>query len=144
MKATIQPNRGISVEVEGASQKDLFKAVASAHEVFGERNCALCGSDLIVQAWRKVTVVKGKKTEEYEYPEYRCLARLKDGTACRARLALGTINDDTGTLYPIRKLVDTPSGQRPPNKEENEQGKGAYGPHRGWHRFNPNEDKKAA
>lgn len=143
MKVTVKVNPTTTVEVEGSKQKDLFKAVASAHEVFGEKKCGLCGSADIVQAWRPVTVVKGKKTETFEFPEYQCQSLYKDADGkykrCGARLALGTINDDTGTLFPIRKLVD---GKRPATKEEKDAGNGGtYGPHKGWHRWEKEEQK---
>lgn len=134
MKAQVKVSPNVIVEVEGAKQKDIFKAVCSAHEVFGEKKCGLCGSSEIVPVWRTVTTVKGKKTETYEYPEYHCQA-VKDGQRCGARLAIGTINDDTGTLYPIRKLVN---GERPATKSEKDAGNsGNYGKHNGWHRWKP-------
>lgn len=134
MKAQVKVSPTIIVEVEAGKQKDLFKAVASAHEVFGEKKCGCCGGTNVAPVWRTVTTVKGKKTETFEYPEWHC-----QEPKCRARLALGTINDDSGTLYPQRKLVD---GQRPPTKEEREQGKGTYGPHNGWHRYQGKKEEK--
>lgn len=123
MKAQVKVSPNLIVEVESPKQKDLFKAIASAHEVFGEKECGLCHSKDISPAWRTVTVIKGKKTETYEYPEWHC-------RECRARFSLGTINDDTGTLYPIRKLL--PNGQ-PAGKEEKD--KATYGPHNGWSKY---------
>jgi hypothetical protein len=137
MKAQVKVSPSVVVELEAPKQKDLFKVMASAFEVFGVKRCALCGSNDIVPVWRNVTKVEGKKMEEYEYPEYHCKAVDEEGRRCGARLALGTINDDTGTLFPIRKLVDTPQGMRPPNKEEKKAGKGSFGPHDGWHRYVP-------
>lgn len=135
MKAQVKVSPTTIVEVEAAKQKDLFKAIASAVEVLGVKRCAICGSTDITPVWRTVTKVEGKKVESFEYPEYHCQGRLEDGRRCGARLAMGTINDETGTLFPIKKLVDTPNGQRPPNKEEKKAGKGSFGPHDGWHRF---------
>lgn len=132
MKAQVKVNSTTIVEVEAGKQKDLFKAIASAHEVFGEKKCGLCGGTDILPVWRTVTTVKGKKTETYEYPEYHCQG-VAQGKRCGARLALGTINDDSGTLYPTRKLL--PNGQ-PVTKEQRDKGEtGTYGAHRGWHRF---------
>lgn len=126
MKAQIKVAPNLIIEVEATKQKDLFKLVASSFEVYGEKVCGLCGSTNIVPTWRTVNTVKGRKTETYEYAEFVC----KD---CRARLALGTINDDTGTLFPQRKL--RPDGQ-PVTKEDRENGvEGQYGKHNGWHRF---------
>lgn len=130
MKCQVKVSPSTIVEVEGAKQKDVFKAIASAHEVFGEKQCGCCGSTNIVPAWRTVTVLKGKKSETYEFPEYHCKAVNDGGRRCGARLSLGTINDDTGTLFPQRKLVD---GKRPPTKKEKEAGiNGDYGPTQGW------------
>jgi hypothetical protein len=138
VKAQVKVTPTTIVEVEAAKQKDLFKAIASAHEVFGEKRCGLCGSTEIVPAWRTVTVVKGKKTETYEYPEYHCHGKDENGQRCGARLALGTINDESGTLYPTRKLKE--DGQ-PLTKEDRDAGiEGRYGRHQGWHRWKK-EDK---
>lgn len=135
MKAQVKVTPSTIIECEADKQKDLFKAVASAHEVFGEKKCGLCGSADIAPAWRTVTVVKGKKTETYEYPEYHC-----KNPACRARLGMGTINDDTGTLYPNRKLK---ADGQPLTKEDKENGvEGKYGGHQGWHRWKPQAEGK--
>ena len=138
MQIQVKVNASTIVTVEAAKQKDAFKQVASAHEVFGEKRCGCCGGTNIVPAWRTVSKVTGKKIEEFEYPEYHCLGMTEDGRRCGARLSLGTINDDTGTLFPIRRLVESPTGMRPPSKADKEAGKiGAYGSHRGWHRYIP-------
>ena len=34
----------LTIEVEGETQKDVFKALAGAEEVFGENTCGKCGS----------------------------------------------------------------------------------------------------
>lgn len=135
MEAQVKVGAATIIKVEAAKQKDLFKAIASAHEVFGEKCCGLCGSANITPVWRVVTVVKGKKTETYEYPEYHCQGRLDSGKRCGGRLSMGTINDDSGTLYPNRKLRE--DGQ-PVAKEDRESGvEGKYGPHNGWYRYQP-------
>lgn len=128
MKAVIHLGR-YDIEVEAATQKDLFKAIASTIEVFGEKKCGLCGCEDVVPFWRTVTTVKGKKTETYEYPEFACT-----NPKCRAKLCFGTHNDDSGTLFPQRKLNE--KGQQP-TAEEREQGKLKHGPHRGWFRWVP-------
>lgn len=138
MKAVYQVNPKLSVELDAPKQKDLFKALASAQEVFGEKRCGLCGCTDIIPVWRTVTTIKGKKTETHEFPEYHCQGLIKDEQTgkqarCGARLAMGTINDDTGTIYPTRKLKE--NGQ-PLTKEERDKGvEGKYGRHNGWHRF---------
>jgi hypothetical protein len=130
MEIQVKVNPTTIVTLEAAKQKDLFKLVASAYEVFGEKKCGLCGGTDIIPKWRVVTVLKGKKTETYEFPEYRCQGRLKDGTFCGARLNLSTINDDTGTIFPQRKLL---ANGKPPGKDDGDQAK--YGSHNGWTRY---------
>jgi hypothetical protein len=122
-QAKVGPN--LIVELEAAKQKDLFKALASAHEVFGEKECGLCKSKEIVPVWRTVTVVKGKKQETFEFPEYHC-----QNQQCRARLSMGTMNDDSGTIYPKRKLL---ANGKPPGKDDGDQA--TYGTHRGWTKY---------
>lgn len=135
MKAQVKVNPTTIIEVEAESQKSLFKLVASAHEVFGEKCCGLCGSADIVPVWRTATKQVGKKIDEYEYPEMRCRGRLQDGSYCRAVLSLGTINDDSGTLFPTRKLKEDGT---PLTKEDRDNGvEGKHGKHRGWYRWEP-------
>jgi hypothetical protein len=148
MKAQVKVTPSTIVEVEGGKQKDLFKAIASAQEVFGEKKCGLCGSENIRTVWRTVTTVKGKKTETFEFPEYRCQGKLDDGKFCNGKLSLGTINDDTGTLYPQRRLLldDRPWDMgRTPTKAERDQGiSGDYGRHNGWTRYRGKPEEEAA
>jgi hypothetical protein len=129
MKAQFKVNPRLIVEVEAETQKDLFKEIASAAEVFGEKKCGLCGSEQITFAHR--TVTKGKKT--YEYPEYHC-------ESCHARLSMGSMQEG-GALFPIRKLVKDGSDKGKPSREE-----GEYGNHQGWtkYRGNPGDESKAA
>lgn len=139
MKAQVKVGPNTIIDIEAGKQKDLFKGIASAHEVFGEKSCGLCGCTNITPTWRTVTVVKGKKTETFEFPEYHCQGVLENGRRCGARLSLGTINDDTGTLYPQRRLIIEGGKKdqgRPPSKQEKEEGvTGDYGPHNGWTRY---------
>jgi hypothetical protein len=141
MKAQVKVGPGLIIEVEAGKQKDLYKLIASAHEVFGEKCCGLCGSENIVPVWRTVSVARGKKMETFEFPEWHCNGVLENKERCGARLSLGTINDDSGTLFPQRRLVFEPKDVkrthgRPATKEEKEKGiNGEYGRHRGWTRF---------
>lgn len=148
MKAQVKVSSSTIIDVEAGKQKDLFKGIASAHEVFGEKRCGLCGCESITPVWRTVTVVKGKKTDFFEFPEWHCngLVEVKeDGNTfkrrCGARLALGTINDDTGTLFPQRRLIfkeDDKSKEfgRQPSKEEKDNGiMGEYSRGQGWTRY---------
>lgn len=119
----------IIVTLDPGKQKDLFKQMASAHEVFGEKCCGLCKSKDVYFAWRTSSRVEGKKVTTYEFPEMRC-----SNTECGARLTYGTINDDTGTLFPQRRLL--PNG-KPPGKIDKDQAK--YGDHQGWTKWRPNK-----
>ena len=125
MKASVKVSPSIIIEVEGAKQKDLFKNISSAQEVFGEKFCGLCGSDDIFLAWRQAAKVTGRKSETFDFPEMKC-------RKCFAKLAFGTINDDSGTLFPQRKL--SKEGQ-PLTKEQRDNGEGEYGEHNGWFKF---------
>lgn len=128
MKATVRPNKSTVIEVEGETQKELFKEMASAHEVFGEKQCGLCQCEEIVPAYR--TVTQGKKT--YEYPEYHCT-----NPKCRARLSLGSMMEGGG-LFPIRKLIEDGPEKGKPDRE-----KGVYGPHNGWSRYKGTKNEGA-
>ena len=127
MRAQFKVSNKLIIDVDAPKQKDLFKCLASAQEVFGEECCGLCGSKNIGPIWRTSTKVEGKKVETFEFPEWKCFD-------CPGRLAMGTINDDTGTLYPIRKL--SPETGLPVTKEESKRGvQGVYGKSRGWHKW---------
>lgn len=115
MKATIRLKVG-NIEVEAETQKELFQLISSAHEVFNEKRCGLCGSEEITPVYR--TVSQGKKT--FEYPEYHC-----QNPQCRARLSLGCAMEG-GTLFPHRKLDE----QGKPDREN-----GKWGKHNGWTKF---------
>ena len=92
MKATLT-TPSLTIELEGGTQKELFKGVAEAQEVFGERQCGKCKSASI--HFRVRTVGK------YSYYEMSCID-------CGAKLAFGQ-SLDTHSLFPIRKL--TPQGK---------------------------------
>jgi len=111
MKSSYQVRPDLRVEVEAATQKDLFTALAQAREIFGETCCGLCGDTAIVPVAR--TVTQGKKV--YDYHEWHCLG-------CGARLSLGS-HMEGGTLFPQRKL----DAAGKPDREH-----GSNGDHRGW------------
>jgi hypothetical protein len=131
MNVKVSPSRVIELQAE--KQKDLFKALASAHEVFGEKECGLCKCPDIVPVWRTATRMTGKKVETFEFPEYHC-----QNPKCRARLSLGTINDDTGTLFPQRRLM--PDGKVPGKQDNKEHAR--HGDHRGWTTWRPKRDEE--
>ncbi len=98
-----------TIKVTGATQKDLFRALGRAQEVFGESSCGKCGSEKIVFSCRKI--------DDNEFFEVTC-------TKCQAYLHIGQSKKDVGALFPCRKLL--PNG-KPHFKE------GKYDDqHRGW------------
>lgn len=107
------------VEVEAKSQKELFFSMAEIGDVFGESQCGCCESTNIKPVVRTSKSKDGKKT--YQYPEYHCMD-------CTARLTICLNNDDSGTLYAMRKLTDN-------NEPATGSKKGKFGDHKGWTKF---------
>lgn len=103
----------MTVEVEAASQAELFRAIADLGEVFGETACGLCECEQLRYNVRTI--------EENDYYEVCCC-----NPECGAKLAFGQMKKPKGRLFPIRKL--TKEGK--PSRAE-----GSYGPHKGWSRF---------
>ena len=87
MKASYKLSDKLQFEVEGEGQKEIFKEIASIHEIFGETKCGMCGSENIKFVVRVV--------EDNEYYELRCMD-------CGATLAFGQ-HKKGGTLFPKRK-----------------------------------------
>jgi hypothetical protein len=114
MKAVIH-GRSMSIEVDGGTQVDLFKALADAEEVFLERCCGLCKAKDLRFVVRTI--------EGNDYHELQC-------AGCGAKLAFGKSRQRPGAMFPIRKLVATgPEAGRPSRKD------GEYGEHRGWSKW---------
>lgn len=111
MKCTYTVRPGLTIEVEGETQKDLFRELAGATEVFGEPSCGLCGGTYLVPVWRNVT----QKNKTFEYPEWRCVG-------CQAKLSMGCTMEG-GRLFPHRKL----DADGKPDREN-----GTWGKHAGW------------
>jgi hypothetical protein len=100
------------IKVEGASQKEAFKNLASAQEVFdGDDACGCCGNQHI--RFRVRTVTKGSKS--FDYFEMYC-------PQCSARLAFGQ-SQDTISLFPKRK-------------DDNNN----WLPARGWFKYQPTKE----
>lgn len=116
MKATVRM-ANIDIEVEAETQRDLFREVARAVEIFGESKCGLCGCEAIVPVWRNVQ--NGKKA--FEYAEMRCT-----NAACRATLSYGMAMEGGG-MFPKRKLDKD-------GKPDNESGTWGGG-HNGWTKY---------
>ena len=101
------------IKVDGANQKEAFKNLASAQEVFdGDDTCGCCESADIRFRVREVT--KANKT--FDYYELVC-------GKCGARLSFGQ-SQDTVSLFPKRK-------------DEN----GEYVKTRGWYRYQPKDEQ---
>ena len=91
MKVNYQTANGrISVEIEGDTQKDLFKNLSAFQEVFGESVCGKCASENLRFIVRTVAA--------NDYYEIRC-------TDCGARLEFGQAKKG-GALFPRRKDKD--------------------------------------
>jgi hypothetical protein len=90
MKATYKVSDKMLIEIEGKSQKDLFKGIASAIEVFGEKSCGSCSSGDIILRVRTV--------DENDFYEQVCLH-------CRATLKFGQ-HKKGDSLFPNRKNDD--------------------------------------
>ena len=87
----------LSFEIEGETQRDVFKEIASFEEVFGENTCGKCGSENV----RCIV----RENDGNEYFEMRCLD-------CGAKLSFG-VHKKGGGLFPRRKDADgkyLPSG----------------------------------
>jgi hypothetical protein len=115
-EATIPTKHG-TIKVEGEDQADLFKAMASAYEVFDEQKCGLCGCE-------KIRMVVRKNKDEDDFYEYQCQGVNANGQ-CRAYLSLGQ-NKKGGGLFPIRVLDE---------KGKPDRATGKYGKHNGWTKY---------
>lgn len=100
------------VKVSGETQRDAFAEMAAAVEVFGETNCGLCGSANVRPVHRTV--------DKFHFYEYAC-------NDCDARLSLGQLSDNSGGLFPVRRLI--PATGKPDFKL------GTPGRHKGWTQF---------
>jgi hypothetical protein len=110
LKAKVTPH-GVEFEVEANTQKEMFKAIANLQEVFSEKVCGLCKSDVLRFVVRTI--------DENDYFELHC-------ESCNGKLAYGQ-NKKGGQLFPIRKLTE--SG-KPSRKEGKYDVKG-----RGWTKY---------
>lgn len=117
MKLNYRVNEKLSFEVDADGQKQIFEALATLDEVFGERQCGQCKNTDIYFHVRNVTAQKGKnKGKTFTYYELTC-------RKCGAFLPFGQ-HLEGGTLYPNRKL-DGEDGERVFDKD-----------HLGWRKPN--------
>lgn len=104
MKARYRPRPEVEFELEGATPKDIFTLLAQTDEVFGEQMCGACESDNIYFKVRNSTAKKGKnKGKTFTYFEVVC-------RNCGCYLPIGQHNNDQGTLFPDRKVLDEKTG----------------------------------
>lgn len=103
----------LTFQLEGTTQKELFKTIAAIQEVFSEEACGLCGCETLRFVVREV--------DGNDYAEIHCT-----NAACRAKLAFGQSKQKPGTLFPIRKL--TKEGK--PHRKT-----GEFGKHNGWTKY---------
>ena len=87
MKVNCKVSAKVIVEVEAETVRDAFAALASAHEVFSQDKCGLCGSDKVVFEKREI--------EGNAYHSMKC-------TACRVCLDFGS-HKVGGGLFVKRK-----------------------------------------
>ena len=88
MKVTFTTNNGrMTAEFDVDTQTDLFEQLAYFQEIFGEEQCAKCGSENLRFQVRKV--------EDNLYYELKCVD-------CGAKLAFGTMKVGC-RLFPRRK-----------------------------------------
>lgn len=80
----------LSFEIEGETQRDVFKQIASFEEVFGTNTCGKCQSTDTRHVVRDV--------DGNEFYEVRC-------QSCGAKLAFGSTKKGGG-LFPKRKDND--------------------------------------
>lgn len=91
MKANLQVNPKLTIEVEGGTHTELFESLASVTEVFSECKCQKCGSDDVNFVVRTVEV----KKKPVKYYELRCKA-----PKCFAKFHFGV--SEGGQLFPVR------------------------------------------
>lgn len=107
MKLTKVVKPGLSIEVDGDNNKDLFENLASLEEVFGEQSCGKCKKGNFRHIVRVV--------DDNKFYEIVCLS-------CGAKLSYGS-HKKGGTLFPKRK----------DNEEGSVTGEGnKYLPDKGW------------
>ena len=113
MKAQIKVRPTLIIEVEEDKQINLFKALASIQEVFGEKACGKCGCEDLQFCVRSV--------EKSKFLELKC-------RKCHAKLAISPHDSDAGTLYPNRQGKD-------------EAGEKFWLPDNGWMRWDREQKK---
>ena len=93
MKVTFTTNNGrMTAEFDVDTQTDLFEQLAYFQEIFGEEQCAKCGSENLRFQVRKV--------EDNLYYELKCVD-------CGAKLAFGTMKVGADSSQDARTRKET-------------------------------------
>lgn len=114
IKANIPTSVG-TFQIEGTTQAELFRGIATVQGLVPDRVCGLCGSENIRYSVRDV--------DDNSYYEVGCMK-------CGAALKFGQNKSPKGGLFIHRKLD---SNGKPDFKN------GTYGEHRGWTKYRGGE-----
>lgn len=87
MKVVFQPSQSLQFELEGSTQKELFKQLSEINEIFADEPCGACGDTN--------TYFNVRTVDENDYFERRC-------PKCHATLPYGQAKKG-GKLFPKRK-----------------------------------------
>jgi hypothetical protein len=112
MKAQLRVRTDLVIELEAEQQQDLFRAIASAQEVFGEKKCGKCKAANLTFRVRTV--------KDNNFFEVVC-------NSCRATMSMG-VHRTGGTLFPRRHI-------------EAEGGAKEWLPDNGWLRWDPEAER---
>lgn len=119
MKCQYRVNQDTMIELEGATDKDLYEAMARVAEIFGKHwlMCKACQD----KAFKPVPVVRVNK-EKQKFYELHCT-----NPKCGARFVFGQ-SKDMKSLFPQRKY---PKSHKLAGKLK---------PNEGWVKWEPGDD----
>lgn len=90
MKVRFKPSDYLEFEIEGTTQKDIFKQLASLGEIFTDEVCGVCKNEDTRYVVRTV--------DDNDFFEKKCFS-------CFSRIQFGQAKSG-GSLFPKRKLED--------------------------------------
>lgn len=124
MKATVNVGNGVSIDVSGDTQIELFKSIAKVQATFSFNKCGRCGSENVQFQ------VRTTENDE-DYPEMVCRE-----ANCRAKLAFGTTRKEHD-LFPKKKWDNLSPKQKEQRANEEEYAKSHFGylPNDGWYKY---------
>lgn len=131
MKATYNVSKVLTIELDAATEQDLFEQVASLQEAFSDEHCPIEGSKQNLKF--VVRDVGGDKFYEMHCPD------------TNARLAFG-LSKKGGKLYP-KRTMDKSAGQAPfwrpwSSKTGKDDNKWYDNKFNGWHLYNKDKSKE--